>query len=70
MDKFDLAQEMDAKYRNLHIDTMLRQSRGDVGLNRTTCLECDDVIPEDRRAAEPGCLRCVGCQSEYEEQLC
>lgn len=30
------------------------------------CEFCDDEIPEARRRAVPGCVRCVGCQTDLE----
>lgn len=32
----------------------------------TECMDCGETIPEARRLAQPGCLRCVVCQAEYE----
>jgi phage/conjugal plasmid C-4 type zinc finger TraR family protein len=33
---------------------------------RETCIECEDEIPETRRRAMPGCLRCIDCQTKFE----
>ncbi|HAM5749059.1 TPA: TraR/DksA C4-type zinc finger protein [Escherichia coli] len=30
------------------------------------CAECDEPIPEPRRAAVPGCQTCASCQEEIE----
>ncbi|MEG5393479.1 TraR/DksA C4-type zinc finger protein, partial [Enterobacter hormaechei] len=30
------------------------------------CEECDEPIPEPRRAAVPGCKTCSSCQEEIE----
>ena len=30
------------------------------------CMDCDERIDERRRAAYPGCQRCVECQEEVE----
>jgi phage/conjugal plasmid C-4 type zinc finger TraR family protein len=35
-----------------------------LGQSRTHCLECEDPIPEKRRAAAPGCLYCIECAQE------
>jgi phage/conjugal plasmid C-4 type zinc finger TraR family protein len=32
--------------------------------SRTHCLECEEPIPEARRAAIPGVLLCIDCQQE------
>ena len=30
------------------------------------CEDCGDEIPEARRQAVPGCIRCTACQDRYE----
>lgn len=30
------------------------------------CEECDETIPEPRRAAVPGCQTCASCQADLE----
>lgn len=30
------------------------------------CIDCDEEIPVIRKAAQPGCCRCIGCQIKYE----
>ncbi|MHB1059805.1 MAG: TraR/DksA C4-type zinc finger protein [Rhodanobacter sp.] len=30
------------------------------------CEDCEDEIPAERRKKQPGCTRCVACQSVYE----
>lgn len=30
------------------------------------CAECDEPIPEPRRAAVPGCQTCASCQADLE----
>jgi len=30
------------------------------------CIECERPIPEGRRHAQPGCTRCVDCQSLHD----
>ena len=42
----------------------LKARRGPVGDSLTHCAECDDPIPEARRAAIPGVKLCVDCASE------
>lgn len=32
------------------------------------CVECGVEIPEARRKARPGCLRCVTCQEDLEQR--
>lgn len=38
------------------------RSRLPVGASRDTCAECDEPIPESRRAAVPGVKLCLDCQ--------
>ncbi len=42
----------------------LRARRGPSGESRETCAECDEPIPEARRAALPGVKICIDCQEE------
>ena len=32
----------------------------------TDCIDCEEPIPEARRAAVPGCKRCIECQTLHE----
>lgn len=42
----------------------MQAKRKPVGASLTHCAECDEEIPERRRAALPGVKLCVDCQSE------
>ena len=42
----------------------LKSRRGPTGDSLTHCAECDEPIPERRRAALPGVKLCIDCQSE------
>lgn len=33
----------------------------------TNCIDCGNHIPDARKKAAPGCVRCIGCQREFEE---
>lgn len=33
----------------------------------TLCMDCGDHIPDARKKAAPGCVRCIDCQREFEE---
>ena len=35
-------------------------------VSATHCIECDEVIPQARREAVPGCRTCASCQEEIE----
>jgi phage/conjugal plasmid C-4 type zinc finger TraR family protein len=30
------------------------------------CVDCEEIIPEARREALPGCERCIDCQTDFE----
>lgn len=32
------------------------------------CVDCDDAIPQARRLAARGCMRCAGCQQALEKK--
>jgi phage/conjugal plasmid C-4 type zinc finger TraR family protein len=40
------------------------KQRSTSGESRTHCAECDEPIPEARRAAVPGVKLCIECQQE------
>ncbi|GAB6191138.1 TraR/DksA C4-type zinc finger protein [Desulfocastanea catecholica] len=64
-DQFDRAQELDARYRQQALaDQARRSARSEV--TRTHCLDCGDAIPEARRKARPGCIRCITCAEMFE----
>jgi phage/conjugal plasmid C-4 type zinc finger TraR family protein len=42
----------------------LKARRNPVGDSLTHCADCEDPIPEARRAAIPGVKLCIDCQSE------
>lgn len=42
----------------------LKARKGPVGDSLTHCADCDEPIPEARRAAIPGVKLCIDCQAE------
>ncbi|PLV18412.1 conjugal transfer protein TraR [Pseudomonas guariconensis] len=36
--------------------------------SRMDCIDCDDPIPESRRVAARGCVRCGACQTVHEDR--
>ena len=42
----------------------MKARRAPVGESATHCAECEEPIPEKRRAAIPGVKLCIDCQSE------
>ncbi|MEN4408875.1 TraR/DksA family transcriptional regulator [Enterobacter hormaechei subsp. xiangfangensis] len=63
MDIIDTAAEIEEPQRNAALSAH-RVNRNDVSAER--CEECDEPIPEPRRAAVPGCRTCADCQSVLE----
>lgn len=62
-DIIDTAAEIEELQRNAALSAH-RIDRNAVSAER--CEECDELIPEPRRAAVPGCQRCASCQEEIE----
>ena len=44
--------------------SLLRATTAPRGESRTHCVECEEPIPEPRRAALPGVRLCIECQNE------
>ena len=44
----------------------MQARRAPVGDSLTHCAECDEPIPEARRAAIPGVKLCIDCQQEHD----
>ncbi|QLO47357.1 TraR/DksA family transcriptional regulator [Enterobacter cloacae] len=63
MDIIDTAAEIEELQRNAALSAH-RLNRNAVSAVR--CEECDEPIPEPRRAAVPGCKTCSSCQEEIE----
>ncbi|EKS6331815.1 TPA: TraR/DksA family transcriptional regulator [Enterobacter hormaechei] len=59
-DIIDTAAEIEELQRNAALSAH-RVNRNVVSAER--CEECDEPIPEPRRAAVPGCQMCAECQS-------
>lgn len=55
MDIIDTAAEIEELQRN--------------AISAERCEECDEPIPEPRRAAVPGCQTCVSCANDIELRL-
>jgi phage/conjugal plasmid C-4 type zinc finger TraR family protein len=52
------------------VEDAMRRARSKLpkGPGPTHCEECDDVIPEARRAAMPGVRLCVPCQEAQDRE--
>lgn len=62
-DIIDTAAEIEELQRNAALSTH-RIDHNAVSAER--CEECDEPIPEPRRAAVPGCQTCADCQGVIE----
>lgn len=65
MDIIDTSAEIEELQRNAALSAH-RIDRNAVSAER--CEECDEPIPEPRRAAVPGCQMCIDCQCEKERR--
>jgi phage/conjugal plasmid C-4 type zinc finger TraR family protein len=67
MDIYDQATELEELQREIAIaETRARASHGDAA---TSCAACGEEISAERRAAAPGCVRCVECQERSERDV-
>lgn len=64
MDEVDDSQKAERLYRQEALDK--RSPVGRPGwASLSFCIDCGDPIPEKRRLAIAGCLRCYDCQVEF-----
>lgn len=59
-DEIDRAQAINEEHQAAALASY-RRSR-DEGESLEECRDCGESIPEKRRAAAPGCTRCIDCQ--------
>lgn len=53
---------------HVHLNAIARIQRSiATGPSALFCIDCSEDIPEARRVAVQGCLRCVGCQQDLED---
>ena len=65
MDDCDLGSRHEEYFRRRAIDEI--RGRKSFRVSRTDCIDCGEPLPEARRRVQPGCCRCVNCQTAYEE---
>lgn len=67
-DEVDRAKAWEESQLQIHLNQhFASQAQGpDHGPGSEDCIDCGDVIPEQRRTAVPGVERCVDCQSQAE----
>lgn len=64
---FDRAQALEQRQRDQAINAQLAQARREsAGPSLTHCVDCDNEIPEARRALG-GKKRCTPCQAGFEK---
>ena len=69
MDDFDRAQELDARFLEMSLDAHRRSRLPGRSLCVTEhCIDCGEAISLARRDASPGCIRCVTCQEQFEQE--
>lgn len=61
MDEADCAQKMSDMYLGLSLAKCLSEP-DNCGESLIMCVDCGATIPDGRRKAIPGCIRCVTCQ--------
>ncbi len=66
MDEIDQAQVSTERLLNASIAACRRKTSQGETLS-DECIDCEEIIPEARRTAAPGCLRCIECQGEFED---
>lgn len=66
MDEGEVAKDYADRHNQSAIDRVLADARRPVGLSLEICEGCEEEIPEERREKQPGCTRCVACQSVFE----
>ena len=65
-DIFDRAQELEQRQREAALAAFAQRTKQTGYASETHCIDCDEPIPEGRRQAQSGCVRCRECQDAYE----
>ena len=67
-DIFDRAQELEQRQRDAALANFAAANPLTGYASETHCIDCDEPIPDARRLAAAGCLRCIDCQEAFEHQ--
>lgn len=66
MDNADRAVEQE----QIILSERIAKARGDITAtaydSAVECIGCDELIPQARREAKPGCERCIDCQQLHD----
>ncbi len=66
-DDVDMAQVREESLLEARIAECRRQARTAPETSPALeCVDCEEIIPEARREALPGCERCIDCQTDLE----
>lgn len=65
MDECDHASAWAETWQKKALENVLERDRP-CGDSRSDCIDCGEDIPEGRRKAVPGCVRCVKCEADLE----
>lgn len=65
MDTIDDAQGCNEDFQAFALQ-LQQTNREPANYTGTECLDCGEEIPEKRRQAQPGCRRCIECQTTLE----
>lgn len=69
MNAADEAQSIEEADREAGLKLIQRQMKAGVILpTADNCVECGDMIPSARQAANPGCQHCTRCAEELERK--
>lgn len=66
MDVCDKASDYAALLNSNALANQLAKGRAFSGESLFECVDCGEEIPEGRRKAVPGCMRCVTCEASHE----
>ncbi|WGO84695.1 TraR/DksA C4-type zinc finger protein [Arsenophonus apicola] len=61
--EIDRACEYETQMREHQINVLVKRQ---IGVSAFECQQCNNPIPEKRRIASPGCIRCIDCQTLIE----
>lgn len=64
-DEIDQAQAINEDFQAAAL-RLQQHNREPANYTGTDCVDCEEEIPEARRKAMPGCLRCIDCQEIHE----
>lgn len=65
-DQFDRAQQLEEQHRAAALSVHAQRHTDNVSCSH--CHDCGDPIPDRRRQAVKGCIRCITCQTLIERK--